>query len=266
MPLLVFSPLLKKPARIKSVSSHFDVAPSLLAFLSNNYGLKTPEAVAWIGSGLDLDPSFRNVHSYPLKHTTTNLIDYVSGTWYVNQDALYTMRDGMDIEPIRDDEALARVRSEFAAFRAANDKFARTPALFPGGAVGRSAAYRAEDRLKFIVPAAAASALSVSEVRAPEKAAAGKLAIEAVFTNSGTDAASPFVPLIVMLAPDGREVTESYGPLQKLPKGGAVSLKLQVRSQGLPAGRYLLAVFPSDPATGKRVGDGRFHIPVNLHD
>ncbi len=84
VPLLVFSPLLKAPARIKAVSSHFDIAPSLLAFLSHNYGVPTPHAVTWIGTGLDMEPSFRSTHNFPLKQTKTNLVDFVSGTWFID--------------------------------------------------------------------------------------------------------------------------------------------------------------------------------------
>ena len=42
VPLLIVSPLLKQPRMITAVSSHFDVAPSLLALLAHNAGIKTP--------------------------------------------------------------------------------------------------------------------------------------------------------------------------------------------------------------------------------
>ena len=35
MPLIVYSPLLKEPRAIKSLSSQFDLAPALLAYLAN---------------------------------------------------------------------------------------------------------------------------------------------------------------------------------------------------------------------------------------
>ncbi|MEO5649122.1 MAG: LTA synthase family protein [Ginsengibacter sp.] len=37
VPLLIFSPLLKRKATFSSVSSHFDIAPSLMAYLKNSY-------------------------------------------------------------------------------------------------------------------------------------------------------------------------------------------------------------------------------------
>lgn len=263
VPLLICSPLLKAPARIKAVSSHFDLAPSLLAFFSRNYGLKRPLAVTWLGSGLDMDASFRNLHDIPIKQTKTNLVDFVSGTWYLNQDTLYKLKDGMGAEPVRDEAALASVRARFDAFRAANDKFAGSLALIPKWVPGQEAVKAAA---RPPVPAAAPAVFSVDEVRAPGEAQAGKLTIEAVFSNTGKAGSGAFVPLVVLLSPDGRQLSESYGPLQLLDPGGKVSLKLQVKSQGVPPGKYFLAVVPSHPRTGKRVGSGKFHIPVVLSD
>ena len=89
VPLIIFSPLLKRTAHIESISSHLDIAPSLLAFLKKNYRLDNPSLAPWVGSGLDTDSSFRNIHSYPLKHTKTNLIDYISGMFFIDQELCF---------------------------------------------------------------------------------------------------------------------------------------------------------------------------------
>ena len=267
VPLIIFSPLLRAPALIKSVSSQFDIAPSLLAFLSHNYGVRTPRAVTWIGSGLDMEPSFRNMHDIPLKQTMTNLVDFVSGNWFLNQDTLYELSDGMAIEPIRDEAALARVQARFAAFRAANDQFARSGTLLPKEAAGQISQYREGNRVKAPGPAASsAGLLAVSAVRAPEEAKAGQLTIEAVFSNSGQATTDTFIPLVVLLAADGREISESYGPPQRLASGKNISLELPVKSQAVPPGNYFLSVIPSHPETGKKVGAARYRIPIRFHN
>jgi uncharacterized sulfatase len=265
VPLIIFSPLLKAPARIKSVSSHFDLTPSLLAFLSHNYGVKTPSAVTWLGSGLDMEPSFRNIHAFPLKQTKTNLVDFVSGTWFLNQNTLYAMSDGMEIEPADDAVALTQLQAQFAAFRAANDQFARSLTLVPKEADGHLVAYRDEDRAKVpMLMASNAAMLAVHEVNSPSDAQAGHLTIEVVFANTGRAATDTFVPLVVLLTKDGREVTESYGSPQRLAAGETVSLQLSVKSLGVSRGRYFLSVLPSHPETGKKMGVGRYRIPIRL--
>jgi uncharacterized sulfatase len=265
VPMIITSPLLKAPLRIKSVSSQFDVAPSLLAFLAHNYAVKTPAAVTWIGSGLDTEPTFRNIHRFPLKQTKTNLVDFVSGTWFINRDQLYTLSDGMNIEPSDDATAMLAVQAQFARFRVDNDRFARSLALLPGNRSAALAEYRAQDRAQ--LPAAAAigeATISVRDVHAPPSARQGPIAVEAVFDNSGAAPSETFVPIVVLVAADGTELAESYGAPLRLLAGERMTIRLEIKAQGVPSGEYFLAVMATHPTTGKRLGVGRHHIPIHV--
>jgi phosphoglycerol transferase MdoB-like AlkP superfamily enzyme len=131
VPLIIFSPLLNRPAHFQSISSHLDIAPSLLAFLKHNYRIDSPSLVTWIGTGLDTDPSFRNIHSYPLKHTINNLIDYISGMYFLDQDVLFAVEKNMDLEPIQDDRKKQELIAEFDRYKERNDRFARDLKLIP---------------------------------------------------------------------------------------------------------------------------------------
>lgn len=131
VPFIIFSPLLKGPARFRSVSSQFDVTPSLMAFLHHGYGLRTPSAVCWLGSGLDTEPTFRNIHRIPMKHTTTNLIDYISGLSFINKNQFYDVREHLRIKPVKDKKRLQQVRREFERFKKRNDRFERSLKLIP---------------------------------------------------------------------------------------------------------------------------------------
>lgn len=53
VPLIIWSPLLKQAKQFKSLVSHDDITPSLVALLRDNFGLKTPETVHWMSDGLD---------------------------------------------------------------------------------------------------------------------------------------------------------------------------------------------------------------------
>ena len=265
VPLIIVSPLLKAPARIKAVSSHFDLAPSVLAFLANNYGLRRPQAVTWIGSGLDMESSFRNIHEFPLKQTKTNLVDFVSGIWFLNRDTLFEMSDGMNIEPSLNAFAHKRVQARFAAFRAANDQFARSLALVPAEAGKQASANRAQAPAEPARSATSSAQLAVRDVRAPARATLhDQLRIEAVFANTGGSASETFVPLVVLSAEDGSEVSESYGEPQRLLARTTVSLQLAIDSQAATPGRYFLSVIASQPKTGKKMGSAQHHIPIQF--
>ena len=131
VPLIIFSPMLKRTAHIESISSQLDIAPSLLAFLKKNYHLDVPSIASWVGSGLDTDLSFRNIHKYPLKHTKTNLIDYISGMYFIDQDTLFSIGKYMDLEPIQDEKKRNELIAEFNQYKSLNDRFTRELKLIP---------------------------------------------------------------------------------------------------------------------------------------
>ena len=266
VPLVMISPLLKTPARIKGVSSHLDVAPSILAYLSNNYGLQTPRRVTWLGSGLDTHPSFRNVQTFPLMHTKTALVDFISGYWFLNSKTLYRLGDSTQISQSEAPEPLRTMTAKFSAFLAANAVVARDNALMPEGTELEVGPYVPEERYK--LPEALsddlAPGLAVREVRAPESARPGGLAVEVTFANPGKEPSAKFVPLAVLMTAEARELTESYGLPQELKPDGSVTIRLNIKSDKVSPGRYFLAVIPSHPDTGKAVGAGKYRIPVRL--
>jgi len=266
VPLVVISPLVKAPARMKGVSSHLDIAPSVLAYLSNNYGLQTPRRVTWLGSGLDTHPSFRNVQTFPLMHTKTDLVDFISGYWFLNHKTLYRLGDSMQISQSPDQEPLRVMTAKFGSFLAANAVVSRDNVLMPAGTELELGPYAQEERYKLpeALSDTLAPGLAVREVRAPESARNGALAVEITFTNPGKEPSAKFVPLAVLMTAEARELTESYGLPQELKPDGSVTIRLNIKSDKVPPGRYFLAVIPSHPDTGKAVGGGKYRIPVRL--
>jgi hypothetical protein len=264
VPLIVYSPLLKKPQSIKSVSSQFDIAPSLLAWLANNYGVETPHSVTWLGTGLDTEPAFRNLHVIPLKQSKTELSDFVSGSVYLAQGRLYALADGLQTDRSLDDKALATARAQFQTFLQANGVAARAPALAPPAAIDRLAAYRADTRRLRSVALAAEGGVGVAGVRRAASDVQGEAVVEATMTNPSTTNSRPFVPLLVISDAGGLEVGETAGELQTLAPGAALKVALRARLGRLPHGTYYVSVIPSHPETGRSVGIGRYHVELRL--
>jgi uncharacterized sulfatase len=263
VPLIVYSPLLKAPQRIKSVSSQLDIAPSMLALLADRYGLRTPGSVAWLGSGLDLEPGFRNVHEIPLKQTKPTLDTFVQGPWAVNRDALYRLHDGLHAEPVQDPVVLAQLRSRLSAFLAANEDIERSGTLLPAGASRQWSAYDAAARsATAVAPQQAGPALAIGDVQLPARTHAGTLAIDVLMTNGDEADSVDVVPLAVLQTVDGLELSESYGKAVRVPGRGSVRQHIPINRGVVPPGQYYLSVIPSDPALGGRIGDGRFHMPL----
>ena len=131
VPLLIYSPLLSRTAEFASVSSHFDIAPSLISYLSNNYYFQKPEQAIWMGSGLDTSRSFVNNHLYPLMQTKNDVIDFVMGNYHLNGKNVFSISDNMDEESVLDKEKYSQLLGAFNQFKNRNEKFLQGAKLIP---------------------------------------------------------------------------------------------------------------------------------------
>ncbi len=259
VPLIVYSPLLKRPQSIKAVSSQFDIAPSVLAWLSKGYGLNTPQQVTWLGTGLDTETSFRNLHAIPLKQTRTELSDFVSGTAYLAQGQLYTLGDGMTLDRADDTAARDQARAQFGAFLKANRVAGAAAALAPGAP--RLAPYGGERSLHGVPLVQESGAVGVRGVRV--RPGTGALTVEATFTNSAKAESRAFAPLLVITNEHGLELGETTGEVRTLAAGASGAVALRPPKQ-LPPGTYYLSVIPSSPETGRTIGIGQYHVEIKL--
>jgi uncharacterized sulfatase len=131
VPMIIYSPLLKRTASFSSISSHFDITPSLIAFLNNNYSFEKPTLESWIGSGLDTTGAFSNEHQYPLMQTKDDVIDFIQGLSHLNSNSTYSVAPGMDESPTNDKVTKERLTDAFDRFKVRNEKLIQGGSLIP---------------------------------------------------------------------------------------------------------------------------------------
>lgn len=131
VPLLIYSPLLKRTAKFSSISTHFDITPSILAYLKGNFKLQLPTAVAWMGSGLDTSRSLNNSHAYPLLQTKNDLVDFLSGTQLLNNRQLFTLKEGLHSSINEDEMRAASLQHSFDEFKKKNEMLINGAPLLP---------------------------------------------------------------------------------------------------------------------------------------
>lgn len=132
VPLVIYSPLLKQGKKFSSVVSHFDVAPSLMAFLDRHYGIRQPSLTAWIGHGLDTETSFRNVHAYPMMRNKNEFMDYIDGMDFLAGETVFRISENMGSEPIRDNNPIKEdLLNKFNNFKKVNLFVTRNNRLIP---------------------------------------------------------------------------------------------------------------------------------------
>lgn len=131
VPLIIYSPMLKRTATISSISTHNDIAPSLLNFLKNNHQLELPEYVSWQGIGLDTTSSFQNLQSFALMQTKTDLVDFVQGEYHLNGNELYKftaeLKEENVIDPLKKEELL----SAFNYYKQKNSSIVKGSKIIP---------------------------------------------------------------------------------------------------------------------------------------
>ena len=131
VPLIMYSPLLKRTAKFSSVSTHFDVLPSMMMWLKKAHGLQVPSLVNWMGSGLDTARNFRNIHAYPLMQTKNDIIDFVMGEYMINANTLFKINSDMNLTQVDDANKFNQLKSAFDLFKRKNDEFIKGKKLVP---------------------------------------------------------------------------------------------------------------------------------------
>ncbi len=129
VPLIIYSPLLKTTRKMSSVSSHFDVAPTLLAMLTNAYKLKMPKKVAWMGGTLDTQEAFRSVKDIPLMRNKNELKEFISGTKIYTDGNVMEFDKNMDLSSTL--AGSAKLEKKLDNFKAMNQYVTTNDKIIP---------------------------------------------------------------------------------------------------------------------------------------
>lgn len=131
VPLIIYSPLINRPSYFKGMISHFEITPSILAFLNAQVGIQLPEQEIWMGQVLDTSRVFQSKIAMPLMRNKNQLMEYVNGEYFLSDDQLFTISDGLNIDPINDQNMKNKLTGEFEDFKNKNNYTVQTRKLLP---------------------------------------------------------------------------------------------------------------------------------------
>lgn len=129
VPLILFSPLVKRPTIFGGMTSHFEVTPSILAFLAKNAGIQAPEEMIWQGQVLDTAVNFEAKLSMPLMRNKNQLVEYLSGEYFLSEGQTFKISEGLNIDPVTDPDLLTQLNGEFEEFKNKNNYVVQTRKL-----------------------------------------------------------------------------------------------------------------------------------------
>jgi len=119
-PLIIYSPLLKKAQEFGGVTSHLDLTPTFVNFLENEYQLKVPQEVNWLGQLIDTSIDFHSSQKMAFMRNNRNIEDYIHGEYYLANDKLFKVHDLMKLEDIDKPKKKQQLKNELKDFKNLN--------------------------------------------------------------------------------------------------------------------------------------------------
>ncbi|MBT8312521.1 MAG: sulfatase-like hydrolase/transferase [Flavobacteriaceae bacterium] len=131
VPLFIYSPMVKKPLRIKKLVSHADITPSLVQLLYENYNIQIPERVAWMGDDLVGKRVFDPDKRIPLYRYGKGIKDYISGRHFISDNKLFKLEAGLAAVELRNASLKDSIKVKLNEFRAINQYVTTKDKLLP---------------------------------------------------------------------------------------------------------------------------------------
>jgi len=142
VPLIIFSPMLRKPKKIHATGSHLDIYPTIMAFLKNNYNLPVPSTCIDLGDCLDTIKEFRNLYPIPLMNDNREIIDYLENGYFLSQgNRAYQVDPDLDLIDIENSNRLSDLQKNLDAFRRVNWFVCMNKRLIPDSIYFRDLCY-----------------------------------------------------------------------------------------------------------------------------
>lgn len=131
VPLYIYSPMLKKAESFKSVSSHWDITPSLLSFLTNNYKMNKLEKTAWMSSGLDTVKRYRNIHTIPIMQNKGVIDELIYKDFLYSNGELFKINENFSTSKVNDNNMLQTIENNLLEAKKLNAYLTQKNKIIP---------------------------------------------------------------------------------------------------------------------------------------
>jgi len=121
VPIIIYSPRLKKAEAFSSINSHLDILPTLLAFLQTQHNIPMPKTNTFIGKSLDTCRSFRCLQPIPLMDGDRQIEPIIYDKYLIINDHLYELDEQFVPNSISNDEIKKNMQNLLQNFIALNN-------------------------------------------------------------------------------------------------------------------------------------------------
>lgn len=112
VPLLIHSPLLKENRQMDAVVSHYDITPTINAYLSNNFDYQVDNYCHWLGTSLDTVKEFRSNIKQAFMLNNRDVIDYLHDEYFLCRSKLYKIDSNLKLISIDDPGLYQELKKE----------------------------------------------------------------------------------------------------------------------------------------------------------
>ncbi|MDC6351535.1 sulfatase-like hydrolase/transferase [Zeaxanthinibacter sp. PT1] len=133
VPLIMYSPLIKEARKFSVLASHADIVPALLGLLGQDYPIKQPSEVAWLGDDLLMESDHKTI---PLFRYQNGIEDFIMGSHFWSNGDLYKIGPSFTLTKLRNHEKEEEVESAFQYFKAVNRYVTMQNKLIPPVNIG----------------------------------------------------------------------------------------------------------------------------------
>jgi len=142
VPLIIYSPLLKRSKRIHSVGSHLDIYPTILAFMKENYSITIPDTYSNLGYCLDTLEDFSNEHPIPIMNDNREIIDYLENGYFLSRgERIFQVDADLNLNAVNDPVRMANMSKNLDAFVRVNLWVCMNDRLIPDSVYFRDLCY-----------------------------------------------------------------------------------------------------------------------------
>ena len=112
VPLLIHSPLLKQNKQMEAVVSHYDITPTINAYLSNNYDYKVDDYCHWLGTSLDTVKEFRSKVNQAFMLNNRDVVDYLHDEYFLCRKRLYKIDNNLRLTSVDNPDLYQKLKKE----------------------------------------------------------------------------------------------------------------------------------------------------------
>lgn len=117
VPLIIYSKLIRQPIQMQGVVSHYDIVPSINAYLSKNYNYQMSQTCHWLGTSLDTSTTFRCKKRQAFMLNNRDVEEYLQDSYAVAYGRLFSVQEDLVLTPIDDAKLLDSLQKEFNAYQ-----------------------------------------------------------------------------------------------------------------------------------------------------